>query len=153
MYVVGSPASAACLHHHKGSLVRVELAAFECIYELPYYQQSRVTGVIVGVAQPLVYYPPACGGEEFHLVAVVVEHLFQQTEMDGKHIGDEYGVFLAHFLCKEEPPCLVIYKFCHVIAPIKTIASLSADCIKLINTLYHMIINISSIFAKLEARC
>ena len=111
--IVGSPAPAPGLYHHESGLVDVIFAAFEGVDKLPYAQQRRVAGVIMGVPQPLVLYPPAHGGEQLYTVAVVIEASFQKSEMDRQHIGDKNGIFLPHFLGEQQPSVLVINKLCH----------------------------------------
>ena len=117
MDIVRCTAAAARLHHEQCSLVQVKaLIGLERIYELAYYQQCRVAGIIMRISETLVNYSPARRGKQLYTIAVIVEHLFKESEMQGEHIGDEYGVVLSHLLGKKKSSVLCILKLCHWIS-------------------------------------
>ena len=65
-------------------------------------QQGGVAGVVVDVLQAVVHHGAAVVVEDGYLVPGALHELGKQAEVDGQHLGDEDGVFLAHLLGEEE---------------------------------------------------
>ena len=85
--VVGSPAGAAGLEQHDAGVVRVVLAAFQGLQHLADDHNGRVTHVVLHILQPQVDGIFLGGFRNDHLIAVPVQYVADEVEMDGRHLG------------------------------------------------------------------
>ena len=106
--VVGSPAAAAGLGDEQGHLMGVIPLVLDGVNHLADDQQSGVAGVIVDVFQAALHHGPAVVVEDGHLVPRPLQQLGEEAEVNGQHLGDENGIFLAHLLGEEKAAGLVV---------------------------------------------
>ena len=101
--VVGGPAATAGLGHDEGHLVQVVLAAVQGVHQLADGQQGRVAGVVVHVLQALVYDLSPGGAQKLDVVPVALQHVFDELEVDRRHVGGQNGVVFFHLPGKFHP--------------------------------------------------
>ena len=99
--VVGGTAAAAGLADNHGRLGQIVPAALDSLHNLARYQDRRVANVIVHVAQAGLDGIVIGRGQQLQVIASTAEHLFDQVEVDRRHLRAQDGVALvAHLLGK-----------------------------------------------------
>ena len=97
--VVGGAAAAARLRDDDGQLVGVVTAAHHGLHNLARDQDGRVADVVVHVLEARIHRAVVHRRQKLQVVAVAVEDLHQQLEVDGRHLRAQDGVAgLLHLL-------------------------------------------------------
>ena len=99
--VVGGTAAAAGLADNHGRLRQVVPTALDGLHNLARYQDRRIANVIVHIAQTGLDGIVIGRGQQFQVIASTAEHLFDQVEVNRRHLRAQDGVaLLAHLLGK-----------------------------------------------------
>ena len=99
--VVGGTAAAAGLADNHGRLGQIVPTALDSLHYLTRYQNRRVANVIVHIAQTGLDGVVIGRGQQLQVIAGTAEHLFDQVEVDRRHLRAQDGVaLLAHLLGK-----------------------------------------------------
>jgi hypothetical protein len=109
MDVVGGPATPSSLCDDQSDLVRVIFSRLNSVDQLANDQNSGVTGIIVNIFLPCVNNGAAGIFQHIHLISLIAKNTDDHGKVIGKHLGDQKGVLLFHFLRKKEPPGFIIY--------------------------------------------
>ena len=99
--VVGSTAAAARLADDHSGLGEVVLAALDSLHDLARHEDRGIADVVVHIAQARLDGAAVGRRQKLQVIAVGVEHLFDQVKVNGRHLRAQDGVALAaHLLGK-----------------------------------------------------
>ena len=98
--IVGSAASASCLGHDNCSFIQVILAGQKSIHNLSYYDQGRITCVVVYIFQTNIYRLLGCIRQDLNVDSHALECRCKKIEMDRRHLRCKNCIVLLHLLGK-----------------------------------------------------
>ena len=102
MDIIGCTAAAPGLHDQKRCPVHIVFPALQRIQKLSDHQQCRITGIIVDIPESQLLDLRVFCMQKFDFVTLVEKYIFHDLKMNRKHIGNQDGVILFHFFCKND---------------------------------------------------
>ena len=97
-HIIAGAAAAPRLAHDEGQFIHIVLAAEHRFHHLTHGDDGGVAGVVVHVFEAGVDGAAAVVMQHDQMIAVMLEHLFQQVKVDGAHARSQDGIALSkHF--------------------------------------------------------
>ena len=99
--IVRGAAAAACLRDDDRQLVGIVAAGHDGLHDLTGDQHRRIADVVVHVLEARIHRPVVNRRQQLEVVAVALENVHEQVEMDGCHLRAEDGVARVLHLLRE----------------------------------------------------